>query len=235
MARAFLIVFAIAALARCTKHDERYITPWLRVDVRRPSTGTSGLIRVGSAEQKWDVQVNGHWQTLGTGPVSSYLMLGEEAMTSGAVLVDLNDQNGLQLVRPDAPPLPLRSILRRPGTIYWPAPAMFDVLACDGGNACVDRYDLMSGRFLTTTDVSIPKEYSDCQHPTIAGYVDKTPYVSFQCSFGSPQAQCVLAAQRKDGPFVYAVGRDAPPSECGTFQHAGVKLRNPSPQFTIVQ
>ena len=39
---------ALLLLCACTKHDEREITPYLKVDIKRPITGTSGVIVAGS-------------------------------------------------------------------------------------------------------------------------------------------------------------------------------------------
>ncbi len=99
---------ALVAMSGCTKHEEREITPWLKVDIRRPVTGTSGVVSIGSREERFDIEIGGRWRKLGIGHGSTYMVLGE----GKAALVELHDGSGLQLVRADAPPRQVPGSLR---------------------------------------------------------------------------------------------------------------------------
>lgn len=242
----FRMISAIAAVAMlavlvvggCTKHEELFLTPWLKVDMARPVTGSDGVIVLGSREQVFHVRVGDRWVRLGTGHASSYMLLAEEQ----AALVELHDGKGLQLVRGDAAPRSVPAAFGRSGdVVVLPGGEAIDVFECRVAatpagcrEVQVDRYDV-AGTLLATFPVVLPEAYSDCQLVRITGY-DKAriPYVFAQCSGNSAQARCVVAAPRRDTLFVYVVGADQPWAECSDLSHAGVSLREPE-RFTVLR
>lgn len=191
-------------LGACSKHDVQYPTPWLRVDVMRPRADE--LIRVGSLEERYEVKVADRWQKLGVGHRSGYTILGEEALTAPAALVNLDDPSSRLLVRSDAPPRCLR------GDIYFANGVTVDVLQKSERRAHIDRYDALNNA-TTSFDVSIPDSYSDCQINGIKGYATgSVPYIEATCG-ASSQARClVIAAGKRQA--VYAVKQEQPESDC---------------------
>ena len=201
------LFFLCVLLAACSKHDERYITPWLRVDIVRQRADE--LIRVGSREERWDVKVDGRWQSLGGGYPTSYAILGEEALTATAALVSVN--GGPFLVRPDAQPQ------RLSGAISIPNAVNFDVMHNTDHDAQIERYDSTGAR-VKTFSVSLPAEYSDFTISGIKGYdANLVPYVSTYGKPGSSQAQCVVIAAREP-QVIDAVRPDQPPADCNFSQ-----------------
>src|SRR5712692_9650649 len=81
-------------LAGCGEHQERSVTDWLRVDVVRPATGTSGVIVLGPTEEVYRVRSGSHWKVLGSGHPCRHMVLGE----GEAVIIDLNDRKGDQII-----------------------------------------------------------------------------------------------------------------------------------------
>ena len=96
----------------------QYPTPWLRVDVVRPRA--DDFVRIGSSEERYEVKTGDRWQKLGIGHHSGYTILGEEAITATAAVVNLDTAK--LLVRPDASPLPLE------GAVYFPNAVSVDVM-----------------------------------------------------------------------------------------------------------
>lgn len=232
-ARAAVAMLALIVCGACTKHEERDVTPWLKVDVKRPSTGTSGMIVLGSSEEVFHAKVGDRWVRLGTGHASSYMTLADDR----AVLIDLNDRKGLQLVREDAAasPRPVREAFGRGGDVTVPPGGdVIDIFDCrvpatPAGcrEAQIYRYEV-SGTLLASLPAALPEAYSDCQQLGIKGYdKERIPYVYAQCESRSLQAKCVLVAPRKDGLFVYAVGVEQPWIECSEFSRSGVSLTEP--------
>ena len=237
-AMAATAVLALLLLGGCTKHEELLLTPWLKVDIARPVTGTNGVIVLGSREQTFYVRVGDRWVRLGTGPASSYMLLADDQ----AALVELNDGKGLQLVRGDAAPRSVPSAFGRNGDVsVLPGGEAIDVFECRVAatpagcrEVQIDRYDL-AGTPIATFPVVLPEAYSDCQQVRINGYDRaRIPYVFAQCGANSEQTKCVLAAPRRETLFVYAVGKDQPWSECSAFTKAGVSLVEPQ-KFTVLR
>ncbi len=231
-------MLAVIVLVACTKHEERYVTPWLKVDIGRPVTGNSGVIVVGSRKEVFHGKVGDRWVRLGTGHASSYMTLADDQ----AVLIDLNDRKGLQLVREDAAasPRPVREAFGRGGDVTVPPGGeVIDVFDCriratvGCREAQIYRYDV-AGTLLASLPVALSETYSDCQLTGIKGYdKERIPYVLAHCGIRSLEAKCVVVAPRKDGLFVYAVGADQPWIECSEFSRAGVSLREPE-RFVVV-
>ena len=224
-------MIGVLVLGGCTKHEERYVTPWLKVEVRRPVTGTSDVIVLGSREEVFHAKVGDRWARLGTGHASRYMILADDR----AALIDLHDGKGLQLVREDGAPRRVPKEFGRNGDVVVPpdteAIDVFDcrVRATPAGcrEAQIYRYDL-AGMLLASFPVALPEKYSDCQLLSITGYdKERIPYVFAQCRMDSVQAKCVVVAPRKDALFVYAVGADQPWTECSDLSHAGVSLTEP--------
>ena len=235
---AALVLFAIIPVAGCTKHEERYLTPWLKVDIRRPVTGSSGLVVVGSRDELFHSRVGDRWVRLGVGHSSTYMILGEDQ----AALIDLHDGEGLRLIRAGDPPRRVSEAFERRGDVsVLPGGEAIDVFECGVpakpagcSEVQISRYDV-AGKLHSNFRVSLPEVYSDCQLMRIIGYdKERNPYVSAQCKWKSAQARCVLMAPRKDTPFVYAVGADRPATECGEFSRAGVSLTEPE-HFVVLQ
>lgn len=231
--RGALALLAVLAFAACTKREQRDITPWLRVDIRRPVTGTSGVIVLGSRSEMFHANIGGRWRRLGVGHTSSYMVLGEEQ----AVLLELNDGKGLQLLTRNAPPRPIREWFAAggEGVTVPPGGAAIDVFKCvvrADPAGCrevrIERYGI-DGASLSSFSMALAESHSDCQLLTIKGYDSAAiPYVIAQCSQQSAQAKCVLTAARPDGPFVYAVAPDRPWRDCSEFPGAGVSLAAPA-------
>lgn len=226
---ALAAVLVVIAGTACTKREQRHITSWLRVDIRRPVTGTSGVIVLGSRNEVFHANIAGRWKRLGVGHTSSYMVLGEEH----AVLLELNDGKGLQLVTNHAAPRPIRQWFAEGGEdVSVPRGIVaIDVFRCvvrakPAGcrDVRIDRYGV-DGTAMASFQTSLPQTYSDCQQTAIKGYDGAgTPYVISQCSQNSTQAKCILTAARPDGPFLYPVSPDRPWSECSEFPGAGVSL-----------
>lgn len=236
MTRAPVVICLVIVLANCTKHEERYITPWLKVDIVRPVTGSSGVVVSGPSKEVFYTKRGRRWMTLGAGHASVYILMDGER----AVLIDLHDGKGLQLAREGADPQPVPKIFDRTGDVVVPPGSeSIDVFGCATGAATcrearIDRYDA-AGTFIATFRLSLPERYSDCQLLRIAGYDrDAIPYGFAQCRRDSPLAKCVIVAARKDGLFVYAVEPNRPWSECSEFSRAGVALHQPE-TFVVLQ
>lgn len=227
--RATILLFIV--FCGCAKHEVRYITPWLKIDIRAPAKGSR--IVIGSSREIFYAKVRDEWVRLGTGHSSSYMSLAGDQ----AVLFDLHDGKGFQLVREGG--AGQRVSFGHKGT--WsvlPDREAIDIFDCrvpatPAGCREVDiyRYDV-DGTLLATFPVALPDAYSNCQILKIEGYdKEKIPYVFAQCRRDSADAaKCVLVAPRKDALFVHAVGADRPWIECSEFGRAGISLRAPSTQ-----
>lgn len=217
----------IAVLAACSKRETQTITSWLRVDVIRPRADE--MIRVGRRAEVFEIQSGGRWKKLGSGTFSRYLVVDEGA----AVLVDLNDRNGLQLLRPNEPPRAIPASFGRAGTVSIPYPSAIDVVVRENPRRTdVYRYDL-SGNQLAHFPITVPDAYSDCSaDESIAGYDMKhVPYANGSCKMGSQQAKCLMLGPHD---FVYAIRPDGEWSECGNFGKAGISLLEPM-RFTVLE
>jgi hypothetical protein len=218
-------ILGLIVLGGCTKREERLVTQWLKIDISRPRTGSSGVVVLGSNQEMVSVKMENRWVRLGTGHATSYMVLAEDQ----AALIDLHDGGGVQLVSENRPP-------RRAGDVSVPpdreAIDRFEcrIPATPTGcrEALIERSDV-SGTVIASFTVALPDAYSDCQQLRINGYDrERIPYVFGQCRPDSAQAKCVLMAPRKDAPYVYAVGVDQPWSECSDLSHAGVTLSEPA-------
>lgn len=217
----------VASLAACSKHETQTISSWLRVDVARPRA--DDLIRVGNKREVYEINRDGRWRRLGVGHSSAYMVLGDES----AVLLQLNDGNGLQLVRPNESPRPVPASFGRMGTVHVAGASLIDVVASETPReANVYRHDL-SGAQIAQFRLFIPDAYSDCRvGEGLAAYgKDFIPYTSANCKMDSQQAKCLIV-----GPngFVYAVPPEADWSECGNFGKAGISTTEPA-RFTVFQ
>lgn len=217
----------LASLGACSKHETQTITPWLRVDVARPRADE--LIRVGSRREVYEIQRDGRWKRLGVGNTSGYIVLGDET----AVLVQLNDGNGLQLLKPNEAPRPVPASFGRMGSVHVAGASLIDVVASQTPlEANVYRFDL-SGTQVARFRFSIPDAYSDCNvgEGLVAYGNGWIPYTSANCKMGSQQARCLIV-----GPngFVHAVPPEADWSECGNFGKAGISTIEPA-RFTVFQ
>ena len=217
----------VASLGACSKHETQTITSWLRVDVARPRADE--LIRVGNKREVYEINRDGRWKRLGVGHSSAYMVLDDET----AVLVQLNDGNGLQLLSPNELPRPVPASFGRMGTVHVAGASLIDVVASQTPReANVYRHDL-SGTQIAQFRLFIPDAYSDCSvSEGLAAYgKDFIPYTSANCKMGSQQAKCLIV-----GPngFVYAVPPEADWSECGNFGKAGISTTEPA-RFTVFQ
>ena len=211
-------MFAFALLlSACSKRDLQYATPWLRVDVLRPRADE--LIRIGSIEERYEVKVGNRWQKLGVGHRSGYTILGEDALTASAVVVNLDNPRGKVLVRPDAPPRWLE------GAVSFPNGISVDVMQNSGRQAHIERYGALSSE-TTSLAVSVPDAYSDCRINGIKGYADGVPYVDAVCDASASRARCLLIAAGKP-QTVYTVKLDQPQSDCD-FRHLHLSLPSPT-------
>lgn len=221
------IVMAVLMMvsAGCSKRETQTITPWLRVDVLRPRA--DDMIRVGRRAEIYEIRRGGRWKRLGSGTLSRYMILGE----GEAVLVELNDGNGLRLISEDGTSRALPAAFGRMGTVYVPYPSAIDIVTTENPHqAGVYRYDL-AGRQLAQFRLAIPDEYSDCKvSEGLAGYGMKyVPYMDAVCQMGSQQAKCLML-----GPddFVHVVDPEKDWSECGDFGKAGISMMEPA-KFTL--
>ena len=123
-----------------------------------------------------------------------------------AVVIDLHDGKGLQLVREDAAPRRVAEAFGHGDQVTVPPDReVIDVFDCriratPAGcrKAQIYRYDV-AGTLLASLPVPLPEAYSDCQLTGIKGYdKERIPYVFAQCGSGSLQAKCVVVAPRKD-------------------------------------
>ncbi|MGZ8866946.1 MAG: hypothetical protein ACXW2P_01285 [Thermoanaerobaculia bacterium] len=197
------------------------------MDVFRPRA--DDMIRVGRRAEVFEIQRGGRWRKLGVGSSSRYIVLGEGT----AVLIDLNDRNGLQLIRPNEPARPIPASLGRMGVVYVPFPSAIDVVVTGNPRVTdVYRYGL-SGNQLAHFKISVPDAYSDCRvGEALTGYgMDRVPYATADCRSGSPQAKCLMLGPRD---FVYAVPPEGDWSECGSFGKAGISMMEPS-RFTVFE
>ena len=221
-----LIASLLVALA-CTKRETQELTPWLRVHVLRPKTGDSGVIKLGTRAERYEVKRDGRWKKVGQGNYTAYMILGDET----AALVNLAD--GQHLVRPDMPPRLVPSSLGRSGTVFVSADVRFiDVLTTASANrADIYRHGL-DGKPVEHFEITIPEAYSDCPVGTVAGYGrTQTPYVKAHCKDKSTQAKCVFAGP--DG-FVHAVPPEADSLRCDNISVSGYSIAHPAP-FQLFQ
>ena len=210
-----------ATLGACSKHETQTITPWLRVDVAKPRA--DDFIRVGSRREVYEIKRDGRWRKFGTGNLSRYMVVGEDT----AVLLDLNDGNGLQLLQPDQPPRAIPASFGRAGTVYVPFPSAIDVVVTEKPRRTdVYRFDL-AGTQTAQFQFVIPEAYSDCGvGEGLSTYGNgSVPYISAFCKTGSQQAKCLIL-----GPngLVHAVSPDADWSECDNFGKAGISTIEPA-------
>ncbi len=126
--RAAAGALAILTLGACARHQEKELTGWLKVDIVRPVTGTSGTYQVGTLEEVFYVKAGGVWERLGSGHPTRYLVLtdpnkeGYETNAQPAALVDLNDGKGFQVVRAGEENLrPIQAVFGRTGEFSVPA------------------------------------------------------------------------------------------------------------------
>lgn len=231
-------ILGLLLLGGCTKHEELLVTPWLKIDIARPVTGSSGVIVLGSREETFSLKVGNRWIRLGKGHASTYMLLADEQ----AALVELHDGKGLQLVSADAAPRAVPASFGRRGDVsVLPGGEAIDVFECrvpaePAGcrEVQIDRYNL-TGTLLATYSMVLPEAYSDCQLIKIAGYdSSRLPHVYAQCKMNSDQAKCVFAAPGKEGPSVYAVKTDEQWIACSASSPGGVSLTE-SPRFTVLQ
>jgi hypothetical protein len=185
------------------------------------------LIRVGNRREVYEIKRGGRWKRLGVGNSSGYMVLGDET----AVLVQLNDGKGLQLLFPNEPPRPVPASFGRSGSVYVAGASLIDVVARETPlEVNVYRFDL-SGKQVTQFRLAIPEAYSDCKvSEGLAAYGNGlTPYTSADCRMGSQQAKCLIVGP--DG-FVHAVSPESDWSECGNFGRAGISTTEPA-RFTM--
>lgn len=221
------LAILIAVLAACSKREAQTITPWLRVDVLRPRA--DDMIRVGTRAEVFEIQRGGRWKKVGTGNYSRYMVLGE----GDAVLVDLNDRNGLQLLRPNEPARAIPASFGRMGTVSVPFPSAIDVAVRENPHrADVYRFDL-SGKQIARFEISVPDAYTDCRIAEAVGAydMDRVPHTTADCTSGSQQAKCLMLGPRD---FVYAVPPEGDWSDCGNFGKAGISVMEPA-AFTLFQ
>ena len=221
------LAILIAVLAACSKRESQTITPWLRVEVLRPKA--DDMIRIGTRAEVFEIQRGGRWKKLGTGNYSRYIILAE----GDAVLVDLNDRNGLQLLRPNEPARAIPASFGRMGTVSVPFPSAIDVAVReDPHRADVYRFDL-SGKQVAHFEIAVPDAYTDCRiGEGVGAYdMDRVPYTTADCTSGSTQAKCLMLGPRD---FVYAVPPEGDWSDCGNFDKAGISVMEPA-VFTLFQ
>jgi hypothetical protein len=235
--RAAVTVLGLLALAGCTDSQERDLTPWLRMEIVRPVTGTSGVIVLGSPREVFSARVGSGWIELGSGHPCRYMVLADGA----AALVDLNDRKGVRLVREGESALrPLRETFGGTGDPFVPPGGRaVDIFACNvrgRGDACrdlqIDRHGI-DGKRIETFQVQMPEAYPECDLLGLRGYdAAGVPYLNGQCAAGAP-TRCLLVAPRRDGLWVHAVGTDRPAVECADFPSARVSLR-PVENFEVM-
>ena len=147
--------------------------------------------------------------------------------------MQLNDGNGLQLLRPGESPRPVPASFGRMGTVHVAGASLIDVVTVETPReANVYRYDL-SGKQVAQFRFVIPDAYSDCKlGEGLAAYgKDFVPYGVANCKMGSQQAKCLIVGP--DG-FVYAVPPEPDWSACGDFGKAGISTTEPA-SFTVFQ
>jgi hypothetical protein len=224
------VIAATMFVVTCTRHEEILITPFVKMDVRRPATGTSGVIAAGSRDEIVSTRSGSTWKRLGIGHSTSYMVLGEQQ----AVLIDLHDRNGPQLVRPDETPVRISEALGA-GAVFVPSNSLFvDRFSCASpgdGERCrearIDRLNAGDGQRTSFTG-GVPATLSDCQITRVIGYDrDVIPYFFADCRPDSAQAKCVVVAPRPGEPFVYVVTPDRQWGDCSSFPGLGVSLAQP--------
>ena len=236
--RAAAAACGILTLGACARHQERELTAWLKLDVVRPVTGTSGVIVLGPNKEVFRARVGNEWVELGSGHPSRYMILAGEQ----AALVDFGDGKGVRIVRSgERAPRPLQEVFGRTSNpVVPPGRTAVDFEECrlsakPAGcrDLQIDRFDV-AGKALETFSIPLPETYPECQILGVRGYDQAgTPYVNAQCAMSSQVAKCLLLAPRKEGLFVHAVGKDRSWSECSDFRGLGVSLRAPE-RFEVV-
>ena len=231
-------LLGILTLGACANHQERQLTPWLKLDVVRPATGSSGVIVLGPIKEVFRARVGNEWVELASGHPSRYMVLAGE----DAALVDFNDGKGVRIVRAgERAPRSLQEVFGRTSTPRVPpgrTAVDFEecrVSARPAGcrDLQIDRYDVR-GKALETFSIPLPDAYPECQILGVRGYDPAgIPYVNAQCAPNSEPAKCLLLAPRKEGLFVHAVGKDRSWSECSDFRGLGVSLTAPE-RFEVV-
>ena len=190
---------SILTLAACARHHERELTAWLKVDIVRPVTGTSGNVVVGSNEEVFHVRVGNRWRRLGSGHPCRYMVLSDpnkesyERRSQPAALVDLNDRKGVQIVREGEQALrPVRDVFGTTGELVVPpSRTVIDFLDCGeraAPSGCrdlqIDRYDL-GGTLVKTFRIPLGETYPGCQLQSIRWYDSvETPIVDARCASG---------------------------------------------------
>ena len=218
-------------LAGCAEHQERSVTDWLKVEVVRPATGTSGVIVLGASKEVYRVRTGSGWRVLGSGHPCRHMVLGE----GEAVIIDLNDGKGEKIIHRGEDGLrPIREVFGRDAPSFvGPDRVFIDFYDCTVaakptgcGEVTIYRHDLM-GRLLKTFHVALDERYPECQILASPRGFDAagTPYLFSQCKMESERVKCLLLAPREDGLFIYAVSKDRPWDHCSDFPGLGVSLR----------
>jgi hypothetical protein len=233
---------AILALGACARHQERELTGWLKVDIVRPVTGTSGVFVAGRNEEIFQVKAGSEWEAVGAGHPARYLLLQDpdkedyDASAQPAALVDLNDGKGFQVLRAGQPGLqPLAAAFGRTGEFSLPSSrTAIDFWECRERATPTGCRDLRihryhpTGTLAKTFEISLNVAFPGCRLQRVVWYDSAdVPYVNADCE-PSERAQCLVVAPRKDGLFVHAVGRDRPSVECSDFPGLGVAKAEPA-------
>jgi hypothetical protein len=246
--RAVAALLAGLTLVACARHEERELTAWLKVEITRPATGTSGVLVVGSNEEVFHARVGNRWQRLGSGHPTRYLLLNDpnkeyyEKDAQAAALVDLNDGKGVQVVRAGQRELrPLADAFGSAGDpAVPPSRTAVDLVECRERAipaGCRDlrirRYD-PGGTLIKTFDVPLAETYPECQLLGIRWYDSREdPIISAQCG-RSESVRCLWLIPRDEGLVVRAVGADRPPRECSESPGLNVALSNVE-RFEVLQ
>lgn len=236
--RATAAALSIAGLAACAQHQERELTAWLKVDLVRPATGTSGTFVVGRNEEVFHARVGKGWTRLGSGHPCRYMVLNDankeyyDKDSQPAALVDLNDRKGVQIVRAGERALrPVQDLFGAAEFTVPPSRTVIDVLHCRDRAADVGCQDLQidrhqpHGSLVKTFRVELGEAYPECGIVGIRWYDSvEIPVLDARCTMESERAQCLWLMPRDEGLVVHAVGRDRPPRECSDSPRLNVAL-----------
>jgi hypothetical protein len=199
---------ALLVLTASSRREERELTAWLKLEIVRPMTGTSGVVVLGSNEEAFRAKVGNRWETLGSGHPTRYLVLNDPNKESydkdsqPVALLDLNNGQGLQVLRAGEDRLrSLQDVFGRTGDLSVPPDrTAIDFLDCRERAAPTGCRDLQIHRYgptgtpVKTFHVRLRDTHPGCRILAVRGYdsVD-TPYLDAQCS-DSERAQCLLVA-----------------------------------------